>query len=198
MQRLGVRLIERHDPEDAIVLGDAMLEKGIDVLLTGRSRPVMFQAFNSAHDSRYTRITSREEEDVLARTSVARATGSIAFFVRGYEAIYNVRPFAQNPDGQRWDRIWSMWVTPKRAIYRALVDARLLPTSVRFHELRWDDVSIRIVDGLMYALHLSRVPPRRKKPIAAFLFNIMRRDADNPRTQEYHFSDALPPMLHAT
>ena len=192
MQRLGVRLIEQRNPEDAIVLGDAIQEAGIDGLITGRSRPVMFRAvMRAAHlpGRTFASITSPAEREAILRTCFATP----AFFVQGYEVIHNVGRFAAKPNEERWNRIWSAWFTPRRATYRALVDAQLLPSSIRFHELRWRDVLHLPADvALAYDVYLERVPPRRKKPIDAYLFSVVRRDEDNPRTWERHFDEDYP------
>ena len=196
MQRLGVRLIEQRNPEDAIVLGDAMQTEGIDGLITGRSRPVMFHAAVAASGSHFgpalgeiPRITTRDELHMIARTRIEQP----AFFVQGYEAIYNVGHFAAKPDEEQWDKIWTMWITPRRATYRALVDARLLPSTIRFHELQWRGIILPPADVLLAdALYLVRVPPRRKKPISAYVFSVVRHDEDNPRTRGSHFYEDYP------
>ena len=190
MQRLGVRLIERRGPEDAIVLGDAMQQAGLEGLITGRSRPVMFRTTLNTHAADayqpYSRIATRDEQRVITRTRIAEPT----FFVQGYEVIYNVGRFAAKPDEERWNRIWTMWVTPQRAIYRALIDAQLLPRSIRWRELRWNGGAHLPADvALAYRLFLERIPPKRKRPIDAYMFSIGRRDEDNPRTWEQHFDD---------
>ena len=187
MQRLGVRLIEQRNPDDAIVLGDAMQEEGIDALITGRSRPVMFRTNTGLLVSEtYTRITTPDEQHKI---DYARATWP-TFAVQGYEAIYNVGRFAAKPDEERWGNIWTMWITSRRATYRALVDAQILPSSIRFRELRWNNVIHLPADvQLAYMLDLERAPPRRKKPIDAYLFSIVRRDEDNPRTWNQHFDE---------
>ena len=190
MQRLGVRLIERRDPEDAIVLGDALQQAGLDGLITGRSRPVTFRTFHlpTLGDAQaLARITSQSEWDILGRTQVAVPT---RFLVQGYEVIYNVGRFAAKPDQDRWGKIWTMWVTPRRAIYRALVGAQLLPRSIRWRELRWIDVTHLPADiALAYNLYLERVPPKRKRPIGAYMIGVGRRDEDNLRTWNQRFSD---------
>ena len=192
MQRLGVRLIERRDPEDAIVLGDAMQQEGIDGLITGRSRPVMFRTMMTMSHlpgRTFASITSPTEREMVLRTGLYEP----AFYVQGYEVIYNVGRFAAKPNEERWGRIWSMWVTTRRATYRALVDAQLLPSTIRFHELQWRDVFHLPADvQLAYALYLLRVPPKRKKPIDAYLFSIARRDENNWNTRTQHFDDPSP------
>ena len=189
MQRLGVRLIEQRNPEDAIVLGDAMQEEGIDGLITGRSRPVMFRTAWSGNANALTlaRITSDNEWRTIGRTQVAIPT---PFPVQAYETIYNVGRFAAAPNEERWNAIWTMWVTPRRTTYQALVGARLLPRSIRWREIQWRDMIRRPEDvALAYGLYLVRVPPKRKKPIDAYMFGIERRDGDNPRTREQHFDE---------
>ena len=190
MQRLAVRLIEQRNPEDAIVLGDAMQQEGLDGLITGRSRPAMFRASLTSHAvayEPYARITTRNEQHMITRTRIEEPT----FFVQSYEVIYNVGHFAAKPDEERWDEIWTMWVTPRRPTYRALVDMQILPSSIHFRELQWRDVvPWPADDALADRLYLVRVPPRRKKPIDAYLFSVFRRDEDNPRTREHHFYDA--------
>lgn len=199
MQRLGVRLIEQRNPEDAIVLGDAMQEKGIDGLITGRSRPVVIrtewtgggnaQAFTGGGNAQaLARITSQDEWNVIGRTQVAILE---RFSVQGYEVIYNVGRFAAKPDERRWGNIWTMWITPQRAIYRALVKAQLLPRTIRWNEIQWRSVPhLTTADvSLVYGLHLVRVPPRRKKPVDAYMFTVVRRDEDNPRVRGQHFDE---------
>ena len=194
MQRLGVRLIEQRNPEDAIVLGDAMQEEGIDGLITGRSRPVMFRVMTTAHSDTYTRITSRNERHMIAHTrALPRVDPDGAkFFVQGYEVIYNVGHFAAKPDEERWGKIWTMWITPNRSTYRALVEAGLLPRSIRWHEVRWGNV-LHLPDPadvvLAHGLYLDRVPPRRKRLIDAYLFSVVRRHEENPRAWERHFGE---------
>ena len=81
-----------------------------------------------------------------------------------------------------------MWITPRRATYRALVEAQFLPRTIRWNEMQWRDVIRRPKDAaLAYGLYLVRVPPKRKKPIDAYMFGIERHDSDNPRTHEQHF-----------
>ena len=206
MRRLGVRLIEQRNPDDAIVLGDAMQQEGIDGLITGRSRPVMFRTAwqnRISNDGGLARITTQDEWDVLGRTQMRIPS---PFFVQGYETIYNVGRFAAKPNEERWKAIWSMWVTPQRATYRALVGARLLPRSIRWHELRWADATHLPADvALSHRLYLERVLPKRKRPIDAYMFSVERRrpidaymfsverrDEDNPRTWNQKFSD--PPF----
>ena len=192
MQRLGVRLIEQRNPDDAIVLGDAMQAEGIDGLITGRSRPVMFRIttpVTTADRETLTRetlarIATRDEHRMIARAQMTSPT----FVVQGYEVIYNVGRFAARPNEERWNAIWTGWMTPWRATYRALVESQILPRSIRFGELQWRNVLHLPADvALAYELHLDRVPPRRKKPIQAYLFSVARRDEDNPRTWEHHF-----------
>ena len=192
MQRLGVRLIERRDPEDAIVLGDAMQQEGIDGLITGRSRPVRIRVVSMAYGAdSYARITTRDEQRVIAHTrTTSPRNDQREFAVQGYEVIYNVDRFAAKPDEERWGKIWTMWVTPRRTMYRALVDTQLLPSTIHFHELQWQNVFHLPADiALAYRLHLVRAPPRRKKAIDAYLFSIVRHDEDNPRTWERHFDE---------
>ena len=205
MQRLGVRLIEQRNPDDAIVLGDAMQAAGIDGLITGRSRPVLFRTVTSVYDETFTRITSRDEQQMIMRARTRRP----GFVVPAYEAIYNVAGFAAAPNDERWNAIWTMWVTPPRSTYRALVERRvgraepqILPRTIRFGEIRWTDrfLPFHLTDNiaLAYRLYLNRVPPRRKKPIDAYLFDVERRDEDNPHTREYHFGGRDRPKATIT
>lgn len=188
MQRLGVRLIEQRNPDDAIVLGDALQEAGIDALITGRSRPVVFRTSRGiVDDARLRRITTRDELAIILRTRAEQPS----FVVHAYEAIYNVGRFAASPNDERWHAIWSMWVTPRRETYRAMVHARLLPRTVRFHEIDWRSL-IRYPPSaaeLGYSLYLDRLPPNRKRRVTANLFSIERLDVDNPRTQTMHIDE---------
>ena len=189
MQRLGVRLIEQRDPNDAIVLGDAMQQEGIDGLITGRSRPVMFRARLTQAGTpgrTFASITTPNERETILHTQVTSPT----FVVQGFEIIYNVGGFAASPTSERWDAIWSMWTTPRRNTYRALVDSEILPRSIRWHELDWRNMHyLREEVALAYTLFLIRVPPRRKKPIDAYVFSVVRSDVDNPRTGNQHFDE---------
>ena len=110
------------------------------------------------------RIVSRDEQHAIARARMLPPT----FFVQAYEVIYNVAGFAATPDEERWNAIWSMWVTPRRNTYRALVDSQILPHTIQFREIQWSAV---LGATFVYRLYLERVPPRR------------------PRTQEQHFDE---------
>ena len=190
MQRLGVRLIEQRNPDDAIVLGDAMQAAGIDGLITGRSRPVYFRTATTAHGDTFMRITTRDEQRIIEHTRWTSPT----FAVQGYETINNVGRFAAAPGDERWNDIWTVWVTPLRSTYRALVEAQLLPRTILFREIRWDGpygtgAPDGYGSGLAYRLYLDRVLPHWKEPIAAYLFDVMWRDDDNPHTLEQHFDE---------
>jgi len=171
MQLLAVRLADRRDPDDAIVLGDALRELDVNGLITGRVRPVVFRLSPSAN--------------------VHNSDGQTTFLVPGRESIHNVPLFASQPTREEWGKIWTMWFTSRRDIYRALVNSRVLPRSVKFHEIVWRPLyGMNDNTSLAYNLYVSRVPPRRKKPVETYLFRIERWDNDNPQTNGQHFDES--------
>lgn len=189
MQLLAVRLIERRDPHDAIVLGDAMMELGLDGLLTGRSRPVVFRTaspryYAERNQNDLRRITVDHEWRDIARVRVELPR----FVQQGFEAIYNVGGFASSPTETKWNEIWTQWITPRRGTYRTLVDSKLLPRSIRPHEIDWSQI-ISANPNILLAYHLTlvRVPPKRKRPVQVRMFDILRLEENNPRTSEIFF-----------
>lgn len=180
MRLLAVRLIERRDPNDALVLGDAMMEQGIDGLITGRSRPVIWRT-DSWTFSALT-VATRDEAAVVARTQREHPR----FRQQAAEIIYNVAGFARKPDAEKWNAIWTHWVTPWRGTVQAMQAQGILPATFRFRELVRRNAPSN--DALLSNdLYLERTPRNRKRPIQAYLFDIRRYDRDNPRTRGVEF-----------
>lgn len=203
MRLLAVRVIERRDREAALVLGDAMMEHGIDGIVTGRSRPVRFRTRwpHAAHvnDLRQGRVDGAIVTAAEAAAILRVRTEEPTFFQQAREVVYNIPQFASRPTEESWRRIWSMWVTPWRGTYRALVAARILPATMRFMEIRHTGYVHRSFDEdtlLAYRLSLHRVPRRRKRVATPWpwLFDIERRVSDNPRTDGVHFKDDGPQL----
>lgn len=169
LKKLALRVARRHDREAALVLGDAMMEQGLERIWTGRTRPVKF-------------VVRGVNLEALAGSTAREVPNEI--YQPGYEMLYNVDRFARLQNEDAWKRIFSMWITPKRGTYQALLRAGFLPRSIKFHEIEW--VSL-VREDLGYHLYLVRVPKRRKRPVRTFLLEIMRDDT--PATEEQHFDE---------
>lgn len=206
LQRLAQRVIRFRDREAAMVLGDALMEDHVDVdrarrpgFATGRTRLVNFyltRGVDFAQPARRgqtarvptfhpaaRRIFTHDEIDRLLRMELAADT-RFPFAVRGRELLYNVPHYSARPDEERWGKIFTMWITTRQDVYRALVAAGVLPRSIRFHELRSQDA---LGPDLAYRLFLERTPPRRQRPIRVYLFDVWRDDT--PATREVHFDE---------
>ena len=184
MQRLAIDVIERRDREAAIVLGDAMMERGLDRIFTGRVRRAMFRAEDGdlLRSDADTKILSAHEIDVI------RGVVDRRFYVPAREVLYNVGGFARSPSANTWDKIWTQWVTPWHATYQAMVRSRILPRSLRVAEIEPQMIHSCEPDILIgLKLWAVRIPRRRKQPVRAPLFKIYRLDVDNPRTRHIHF-----------
>lgn len=191
-----------------MVLGDAMMERGIDRIPTGRSRPVPFYLVRGPDfaqrprrgtparipidDVASGRVLTRGEYETLrfdrgplgdARARPV-ADGRLPLVgVRGREVLYNVPRYAAQPnEEERWGAIFTMWITTRREIYRALVAARALPRSIRFHELVMQP---GLGEELSFRVFLERTPPRRQRPVRIYLFDVFRDGS--PATEEVHF-----------
>lgn len=164
LKKLALRVVRQRDREAALVLGDAMMEQGLDRIATGRVRPVRFVVQSSVLGQR---LPAPEE-----------------IYQPGYETLYNVDRFARLPSEDAWRYIFTMWITPRKGMYQALVRAGILPRTVKFHEIEW--VSLVRAD-LGYHLYLVRVPKRRKRPVRTYLLEIMRQDT--PATEAQHFDE---------
>lgn len=169
LQQLAQRVVHG-DSQAALVLADAMMDRGMDKIETGRVRKVPFIA--STRDS-----------------------GAKRFLVSGRETLYNVPYFAVEPTDERWRKIFTQWVTTKRDVYHAMVRARLLPTKVgshvvgkRFGNIIWEDRPIG--ERLQWDLYDATVRTRVKRPI--YIFNVARGEIfGRLGTFETHF-DVVP------
>lgn len=174
MQRLALRTV-RGDRQAAIVLGDAMHEKELKYIATGRSRNVGFRVSYLAPNVNWP----------------SRIGDPSDWTVKGREMLWNVERFASNPSDEQWNKIFRMWITTHRDIYRDLARQGVIPRSVRFHELefrrRYHGIPKDSGEGLNYEIYLVRVPPRRKKPVKTRLFNLDRMD--RPETITTNFGD---------
>lgn len=196
------------------MLGDAMMESGLDKISTGRVRSVLFDILRGAvpgfvaphsrfgeparldlYDPRVRLVLSPGEFDHMR--AVRERLGPVftglpsVTNVRGAETIYNVGRFAAKPSEERWGEIFTMWITSRRDTYRALVRDGLIPRSIRFHEIAWT-TSPALTGGrdmLAYRLYVERTPLRRKNRVRVYLFDIFRRDV--PRTAEVHFDEPV-------
>lgn len=174
LKKLALRVVRRRDREAALVLGDAMMEQGLERVQTGRVRPVRF-------------IIRRLNAEALGITSVVQLAGTLGtgyVYQPSYETLYNVDRFARLQTEEAWGAIFSMWITPKRGTYQALVRAGILPRSFQFHEIQWVPT---MLEELGYLLYLARIPKRRKKSVRTFLLEILR--SDMPATREEHFDE---------
>lgn len=177
LRRLALRVIEDGDSEAATVLGDALMEMGVDKIETGRVREARFVVgYPQTFESPY-------------RTKI--------FFVRAKETLYNVDHFARAPSRERWVKIFTMWVTSKRAIYDAMRRQKVLPYKIgtrtlgkRFADVVWETDFAKGSD-LGFDLFDSTVRIRHtKRPM--FMFPIHRSDMHGRRTTaEVHF-DRIP------
>lgn len=191
MRALARRVVDEGDREAAIVLGDALLEDGLERIDTGRVRPVQFRTRSSWQPPDRRILTGDELRHIENIARGLRAT----FDVPGFEMLYNVDNFARRPDNERWGRIWAQWITPWwPETYRAMVEQRVLPASIADAELSRDDVmNTRNEDELLaHRIHLVRTPARRRRPIRTPLLDIVRLESDNPATRSVHF-DRLEP-----
>ena len=191
MQRLALRVL-RGDREAAIVLGDAMMEAGLDRMPTGRVRMAVFESNPSGlpYTEERRRIMTLAEAQVLqAHERVER------FQVPAREVLFNVEYFAKHPNEKEWGNIFAMWITPVRVVYQGLIRRGLLPRSIRFRELRVQHANtMYLANGpeLAWNISLERIPKRRKRPQRTTLMTVTRLDAD--RTATRHFEND-PPQL---
>jgi len=156
LKRLGLRVI-RGDREAAEVLGDAMQERGVDHILTGRSRPIRFMV------------------QTIASAEVTRGSWRYRSLhplqVRGVEVLYNVHTYTQREKRDTWGSIWRMWMTKRSDVYRALLREKFLGRKIRFQDVDWSQSfggHLRSTGGpseLAWNLYLRPVtPPKRRRP----------------------------------
>jgi hypothetical protein len=170
LKRLGLRVI-RGDREAALVLGDAMQERRIDHILTGRVRPIRFMVTILGSAEERKAPYASKGRSVISEPPTARV---VNIPVRGVEVLYNVHTYhaRKNPDG--WGDIWRMWMTKKADIYRALLRYKILGSSLGFQNIAWvEDYSGigRTCKGerpdLHYILFLRSPEPRRRRRFVA-------------------------------
>lgn len=197
IRRLAHRVIWNQDQEAAIVLGDYQHDTGLRYIETGRTRPATFEIHRvvdpGAITAQQRSILSDDELTRLDRLRTAwwhrRSGRPPTFHVPARERIYNLNFYAAKPSPERWQAVYTMWITPPQATYRALVRAGLLPRTIRFGELRWHDViGSDDEETLREQLYLQRNVPVGPylKSRETFLMTIRRRDPPGgPTDEEY-------------
>lgn len=200
MKRLALSVVRDHDAEAAQVLGDLVMETygatqrpgrygGVE---TGRVRLALFQSENAPPRSSLVqarKILTRGEL-LFLNSPDGRALNRALFSVPARETLYATDYFARHRTEDAWRSIFTMWVTDKRDTYQAMIRQRILPKTIRFHDLVWKN---EISADLGYRLLVERTPKGRKKPQSVYLFTVTRQDS--PATAEVHFRD-LPNARH--
>lgn len=185
LKKLALRVARQRDREAALVLGDAMMEQGLSKIQTGRVRPVRFVV-----PSINPEVLRALAADLVRRRAESSWSPPITLYQPGYETLYNVDRFVRLQTEQAWQEIFSMWVTPKRGTYQALVRAGVLPRAFKFREIIWEPLPR---GELAYRLYLERkttrrlLPKGRKRVLRVFLLLIERRD--EPATEEQYFRE---------
>lgn len=173
LKRLALRVI-RGDREAAEVLGDAMQERDVDHVLTGRSRPIRFVVSDVASAG----VTRGAWYPQSARTRL---------YVRGVEVLYNVHTYTARERRDTWGSIWRMWMTKRSDGYRALLRDRFLGHTIRFQDVDWtSSYATRPRSGggasdLVWDLFLRSTKPRvRGRPVPrVFLMSV---HSDEPQS----------------
>lgn len=187
MKRLALRVVRHRDREAALVLGDALMETQAGKRFvvgewrtsaeTGRHRPVRFLAHRA----------NPQMAEALWGSGITEKV----FHVRGRERLYNIDNYARFHTEKQWREIFTMWITPRRDLYAAMVKGRVLNRSIAPGELEWQMIApsdlLNPIENFAYRVYLVRVPKRRKKPVKTFLFEVHREDT--PQTREEHFDE---------
>lgn len=195
VQRLAQDVIRRRDRDAAIVLGEYQQENRLPYIETGRTRLAPFEMVNvrsffyrepgrdpfATHAAQRVMTVSELEWYDRIRTIQGRSDPA-PFKVVAKERLYNLDHMAasRKVEDEAWRAVFTQWVTPRRAVYEALVRYGLLPRSIRFTDLEWVDVMGRFPGSLLhYALYLARQRPRTPR---VFLMRVRR--IDDPHTYE--------------
>lgn len=194
LEALAREVVDRRDRGAALVLGDALMERGLrggaeERVTTGRIRQVLFRTRPIITPIPLDeRILDNREINAVHRV----VSHTPSFLVPAYQTLFNVARYARSPEGekeQRWGDIWAAWFTPGADIYDALIKHDILPASIAPPELKFRDVMRATNEDELLAerLRVVRIPRRRKRPIETALFDVVRLDSDNPATRTIHF-----------
>ena len=193
IQQLAQRVIHNGDQDAAIVLGDYQSEAGLKSIETGRVRPARFEIIRHGPSGAggyadAPKIMTPAELGEFERIRTIR--GRSRFSVPAREHLYNLNYYSARPSGERWRTVFSMWITPPRATYQALIRAGILPRSIRFSELRWHDITGSTHGGdeevLAEQIYLRRVPRNRIKSMEVFLLTVRRMEPSGGPTDEIY------------
>lgn len=116
LSRLALRVV-RGDEEAALVLADAARERGLDHVLTGRTKPIRFEVSTPEYG--------------------LRPSGAF-FWVRAVEALYGLDD--DHP-------IMRMWSTSRADIYRGLRRTIFGHNITRFRDLEWRSLYGQLLGG---------------------------------------------------
>lgn len=184
LKRLALQTAQG-DRASADVLGDAMQERGIEKIATGRVRLAPFYV-----NTRLTRpmpmgvLTIEESSRIIDIQNEASRLRS-----RGHRGLGPARvPAREVLYNTTWQNMFVMWITANRDVFRVLRAKKILPASVRFHEIVWETLPL---EDLAWNLYVERTPRRRKRPQRSYVFSVYR-DTDDPRTSEYQLRERFP------
>ena len=186
---MAQRVIHNGDQEAAIVLGDYQSEAGLKSIETGRVRPARFEiiARGPSGAGGYTDAPKIMTKKELGEFEHVR---TIRFSVPAREHLYNLNYYSARPSGERWCTVYSMWITPPRETYQALIRTGILPRSIRFSELRWHDITGSTYGGdeevLAEQIYLRRVPRNRIESMEVFLLTVRRMEPSGGPTDEIY------------
>lgn len=182
-QRNAIRFLLEDDKEALQVLADQANEEGWTAIRTGRVRAAYLYLV---------RLRSRiVNPEVLTPAELRSLATWVTDWlpVQAKEHIYNVEGYRFTREAKerakQFEKIFVMWTTSKRDIYRSLVRKGKLPRTIRFHEIVWESV---ITDqqewsgtSLAFRLYIERRKPRSrsKKLLRHYLMDITRRDKES-------------------
>jgi hypothetical protein len=179
LQKLALDTI--HGKEQAAqILGDALMERGEYSIATGRVRNVQFQASSPNPNIDAGGLVTPLDKyfGKPGGWSWAASMYSLhSFTVRGVETLHNVHHYAEHPNLERWNQIFTMVITTKRDIYRAMIAQGILAKGVSFRKLYWESGTGR-GSSTSWKIFVNN-------GITRYLFRVTRHD--NAKTDDVYF-----------
>lgn len=158
MKRLAIQVARNEDRQAGLVLGDALLERGVDLHrspdLPSRNR--FFELPAPDADAAFTGRKAYVRFIAKRPTTSARELLGVGFtervvLVPAREIIYNLANYARHAHSDYcieyvysraksdpWKEVYVAWATPLRDIFLVMKRYRILPSSIRFRDVAWD------------------------------------------------------------